>query len=179
MTTLVNLCFHLNWQIRITKQLFSYDSCSLIIEVRPRSDQVLTLQLSTGFDTNGSVHLRLLSTNKSECPLSLGNGRSPYGHINQRLQTQFRAPTPLETCWAFKKLWNNKLYYKVASCWYLYWVFNRLLQQILKNMQKDTLRKPYFYFWENFRNNREQNDHIINERGRPYLWAHTPRVTCQ
>jgi len=27
-----------------------------------------------------------------ECPLSLGNSRSPYGHINQRLQVQFRAP---------------------------------------------------------------------------------------
>jgi len=26
------------------------------------------------------------------CPLSLGNDRSPYGHINQRLQIQFRAP---------------------------------------------------------------------------------------
>jgi hypothetical protein len=25
-------------------------------------------------------------------PLSLGNGRLPYGHINQRLQIQFRAP---------------------------------------------------------------------------------------
>jgi len=25
-------------------------------------------------------------------PLSLGNGRSPYRHINQRLQIQFRAP---------------------------------------------------------------------------------------
>ena len=25
-------------------------------------------------------------------PLNLGNGRSPYGHINQRLQIQFRAP---------------------------------------------------------------------------------------
>ena len=29
---------------------------------------------------------------------------------------------PLETCWAFKKLWNNKFYYKAASCWYFYWV---------------------------------------------------------
>ena len=29
---------------------------------------------------------------------------------------------PLETCWAFKKLWNNKIYYKAASCWYFYWV---------------------------------------------------------
>jgi len=23
---------------------------------------------------------------------------------------------PLETCWAFNKRWNNKFYYKVASC---------------------------------------------------------------
>jgi len=26
---------------------------------------------------------------------------------------------PLETCWAFNKFWNNKFYYKVASCWLL------------------------------------------------------------
>jgi hypothetical protein len=24
---------------------------------------------------------------------------------------------PLETCWAFNKRWNNKFYYRVASCW--------------------------------------------------------------
>jgi len=24
---------------------------------------------------------------------------------------------PLETCSAFNKFWNNKFYYKVASCW--------------------------------------------------------------
>jgi len=24
---------------------------------------------------------------------------------------------PLETCWVFKKLWNNKFCYKDASCW--------------------------------------------------------------
>jgi hypothetical protein len=24
------------------------------------------------------------------------------------------------TCWAFNKLWNNKFYYKAASCWYFY-----------------------------------------------------------
>jgi len=29
---------------------------------------------------------------------------------------------PLETCWACNKLWNNKFYYKAASCWYFYWV---------------------------------------------------------
>ena len=32
---------------------------------------------------------------------------------------------PLETRWAFNKLWNNKFYYKVASCWYFYWVILR------------------------------------------------------
>ena len=29
---------------------------------------------------------------------------------------------PFETCWAFKKLRNNKFYYKAASYWYFYWV---------------------------------------------------------
>jgi len=29
---------------------------------------------------------------------------------------------PLETCRAFNKLWNNKFYYKAASCWYIYWI---------------------------------------------------------
>jgi hypothetical protein len=24
---------------------------------------------------------------------------------------------PLETCWTFNKRWNNKFYYKIASCW--------------------------------------------------------------
>ena len=28
----------------------------------------------------------------TECPLNLGSGRSPYGHIHQKLQVQFGAP---------------------------------------------------------------------------------------
>jgi len=31
---------------------------------------------------------------------------------------------PLETCWTFNKLWNNKFYYKAAFCWYIYWRSN-------------------------------------------------------
>ena len=31
---------------------------------------------------------------------------------------------PLETCWAFNKFWNNKFYYKAASCWYFYWIIH-------------------------------------------------------
>jgi len=27
-----------------------------------------------------------------------------------------------ETCWAIKKLWNNKFYYTVASCWFFKWI---------------------------------------------------------
>jgi hypothetical protein len=29
---------------------------------------------------------------------------------------------PLETCLAFKKIWNNKFYYKAVTCWYFYWI---------------------------------------------------------
>jgi hypothetical protein len=36
---------------------------------------------------------------------------------------------PLETCRAFNKLWNNKLYYKVASCWYFCWYVLRCTDQ--------------------------------------------------
>ena len=36
--------------------------------------------------------LRRLSGKQIHFPLSLGNGRSPHGYINQRLQIRFRAP---------------------------------------------------------------------------------------
>ena len=42
-------------------------------------------------------------------------------YVNQRLQIQLEllmmSGMPLETCWAFSERWNNKFYYKVASCW--------------------------------------------------------------
>jgi hypothetical protein len=53
------------------------------------------------FDFHGSVHRRLLGRNTNNmqlcnriviefvCPLGLDNGRSPYGHINQRLANTF------------------------------------------------------------------------------------------
>ena len=38
----------------------------------------------------------------------------------------------LETCWAIKKLWNNKFYYTVASCWlFLYDSLNCTCQKIV------------------------------------------------
>ena len=33
------------------------------------------------------------------------------------LELLMMSGVPLETCWAFSKLWNNKFYYKAASCW--------------------------------------------------------------
>jgi hypothetical protein len=54
-------------------------------------------------------------------PLRLDYGRSPHAYVNQKLQIQLEllmmSGVPLETCWAFSEQWNNKFYYKVASCW--------------------------------------------------------------
>ena len=56
-----------------------------------------------------------------ELPLRLDYGRLPHAYVNQRLQIQLEllmmSGMPLETCWAFNEQWNNKFYYKVASCW--------------------------------------------------------------
>jgi len=38
------------------------------------------------------------------------------------LELLMMSGVPIETCWAFNKLWNNKFCYKAASCWYFYWV---------------------------------------------------------
>jgi hypothetical protein len=64
-------------------------------------------------------------------PLRLDYGRSPHAYVNQRLQIQLEllmmSGVPLETCWTFDERWNNKFYYKVASCWLflLSWTMNR------------------------------------------------------
>jgi len=41
---------------------------------------------------------------------------------NTSLELLMKSGVPLETCWAFRKLWNNKFCYIAASCWYFYWV---------------------------------------------------------
>jgi len=57
----------------------------------------------------------------TQFPLRLDYGRSPHAYVNQRLQIQLEllmmSGMPPETCWAFNERWNNKFYYKVASCW--------------------------------------------------------------
>jgi len=58
-------------------------------------------------------------------PLSRLGGNSTTGH-HMRIQTRgskhslellMMSEMRIETCWAFNKFWNNKFYYKVASCW--------------------------------------------------------------
>jgi len=53
----------------------------------------------------------------------------PYCSILTRackyvLELLMMSGVSLETCWAFSKLWNNKFYYKAASCWYFYCAMN-------------------------------------------------------
>ena len=59
----------------------------------------------------------------TQFPLRFVYGRSPHAYVNQRLQIQLgllmMSDIPLETCWAFNVLWNNKFRYQVASFWLL------------------------------------------------------------
>jgi len=60
-------------------------------------------------------------TGRSQVWVGLDYGLSPHAYVNQRLQIQLEllmmSGMPLETCWAVNERWNNKFYYKVASCW--------------------------------------------------------------
>ena len=47
----------------------------------------------------------------------------------------------LETCWAFNKFWNNKFYYKVASCW----LFLLILTTMHGSMNIKVILTIYFY----------------------------------
>jgi len=44
-------------------------------------------------------------------------GRCQGWGCKYSLELLMMSGMPLETCWASSKLWNNKFYYKVASCW--------------------------------------------------------------
>jgi hypothetical protein len=55
---------------------------------------------------------------------------------------------PLETCWAFNKLWNCKFYYKAASCWYFYgvrfWSSWRILSRNKLQLGKWVMKYVHF-----------------------------------
>ena len=48
-------------------------------------------ELQTVFAASG-LYTHVVTGSCQGFPLSLDNGRSPHGHINQRLQIQFRTP---------------------------------------------------------------------------------------
>jgi len=54
---------------------------------------------------------------------------------------------PFETCWAFNKLWNNKFYYKAASRWYFYKIFN--INILISEINLNTFYKFNFPLTEN------------------------------
>ena len=78
--------------------------------------------------TASGLHTRVVTARSqvwvgTQFPPRLDYGRSPHAYVNQRLQIQLEllmmSDIPLETCWAFNELWNNKFRYQVASCWLL------------------------------------------------------------
>jgi hypothetical protein len=78
------------------------------------SSGALTVFAASGLHTH-------VVTGRSQFCVGTDYVRSPHTYVNQRLQIQLEllmmSGVPLERCWAFNERWNNKFYYKVASCW--------------------------------------------------------------
>jgi hypothetical protein len=51
---------------------------------------------------------------------------------------------PLETCWAFNEWWNNKFYYKIASCWLFLLSLNTILNIFTKTESKKVTNMKKF-----------------------------------
>ena len=85
---------------------------------------------------------------RSQFPLRLDYGLSPHAYVNQRLQIQLgllmTSAVPLETCWAFNEWWNNKFYYKVASCWLFLLRQEKFSQEAIASSSKTQ--------WQNIKN---------------------------
>jgi hypothetical protein len=78
------------------------------------SSGALTVFADSGLHTH-------VVTGRSQVWVVTNYSRSPHAYVNQRLQIQLEllmmSGVSLKTCWAFNERWNNKFYYKVASCW--------------------------------------------------------------
>jgi hypothetical protein len=97
----------------------------------------------------------------TEFPPRLDYGRSPHAYVNQRLQRQLEllmmSGVPLETCWAFNERWNNKFYYKVASCW-LFVLSNTTMHGFMniKTILSDLLLRNWYHLTVNLTTRRSQ-----------------------
>jgi hypothetical protein len=64
---------------------------------------------------------------------------------------------PLETCWAFNERWNNKLYYKVASCWLFL-----LKKLIVKDRERSGLDLIWSIFLKNLKGKKNWSPLIVS-----------------
>jgi len=85
---------------------FRYLDCYSVKIPDPFSTQTWLL---FGQDIWSISHSNLTTTGHHMCMLTRG--------CKYSLELLMMSGMPLETCWAFNKLWNNKFGYKVASCW--------------------------------------------------------------
>ena len=85
------------------------------------SSGALTVFAASGLHRHVVTDRSQVWVGTGQFPFRLDYGRLPHAYVNQRLQIQLEllmmSGMPLETCSAFNKFWNNKFYYKVASCW--------------------------------------------------------------
>jgi len=78
------------------------------VEIPTRCSFVIEFIISKFFEGSTCVLTVHQSRYLIQCPLGPGNDRSPYGHINQRLKIQFRAPDD-ERCAARNMLSLQKI----------------------------------------------------------------------
>jgi len=85
------------------------------------SSGALTVFATSGLHTHVVTGRSQIWVGTGQFPLRLDYRRSPHAYVNQRLQIQLEllmmSGMPLESCWAVNEWWNNKFFYKVASCW--------------------------------------------------------------
>ena len=80
---------------------------------------ISTITIST---MHGSMNTKFINAKQAtEIHAYKNTKRKLYTYVNQRLQIWLEllmiSGMPLETRSAFNERWNNKFYYKVASCW--------------------------------------------------------------
>jgi hypothetical protein len=71
------------------------------------SSEALTVFAASGLHTYVVI-------GRSQVWVSSHSDLTTAGH---QLELLMMSGVQLETCWAFNERWNNKFYYKVASCW--------------------------------------------------------------
>ena len=77
--------------------------------------------------------------------------------------------TPLETCWAFSERWNNKFYYKVASCW---------LFLLIHSTMHGSMNIKFVHLWVCMQTLQEQHARTLLSSTTCY-WGYLPRLATK